>query len=100
MVQALKDLEQPFTPVLWQSNDAFCHIHYPTQDLFLGVIVSVTSFHLFDGRNVFAVLGIKGVQGMEHFVNGVQEAPQVLAALLEAPLQQGDAVINTNVVVS
>ena len=33
---------------------------------------------------MFVVLGIKGVQGMEHFIDRVQEVPQVLAALLGA----------------
>jgi len=49
---------------------------------------------------VFVVLGIKGIQETEHFIDRVQEMPQVLVALLGAPLHQGDAVINTNVMVS
>ena len=86
MVQALKDLKQPFTTMLWWSDDALDRIHCPAQDDFTGVAISIASSHLLDGRDAFAVLGVKGVQGTEHFVNRVQEMPQVLAALLGAPL--------------
>ena len=86
MVQALKDLKQPLTMVLWWSDDALDHVHCPTQDDFAGVIVSIPGFHLLDGKDVFAVLGVKGVQGMECFIDRVQEVPQVLAALLGTPL--------------
>ena len=86
VVQALKDLKQSFAMILWWSDDALDCIHCPTQGDFMGVIVSIPSFHLLDGGDVFAVLGVKGVQRMEHFVNGVQEMLQVLAALLGTPL--------------
>ena len=86
MAQALKDLEQPFVTMLWQSDDALDHIHCPTQDDFASVIASIPSFHFLDGRDVFAVLGVKGVQGMECFINRVQEVPQVLAVLLGTSL--------------
>ena len=52
----------------------------------MGVAVSVPGIHLLDGRDVFVVLGVKGVQGTECFINRVQEAPQVLAALLGTSL--------------
>ena len=86
MVQALKDLKQPLTMVLWWSDDALDRVHDPAQDDFVGVTVGISSFHLLDGRDVLVVQGIKVVQGMECFVNRVQEAPQVLAALLGASL--------------
>ena len=72
--------------MLWQSDDAFDPIHYPNQDCFVGVTVSITGFHLLDGRDMFVVLGIKGVQRTEHFVDRAQEAPQMLVALLGTPL--------------
>ena len=87
MVQVLKDLKQPLTMVLWQSDDALDCVHDPAQDDFVGVTVSTPGFHLLNGRDVFAVLGVKGVQGMECFVNRAQEAPQVLMMLLGTPLQ-------------
>jgi len=86
VVKALKDLKQLFVTMLWQSDDALDCIHYPAQDDFAGVTVSIPGFHLLDGRDVFVVLGIKGVQGMEHFVDRVQETLQVLAVLLGTPL--------------
>ena len=52
----------------------------------MGVIVSIPGFHLLDGGNVFAVLSVKVVQGIECFVDRVQEALQVLVASLGAPL--------------
>ena len=86
MAQALKDLEQPLMMVLWQSDDALDRVHNPAQDDFAGVAVGVSSFHLLDGRDVLAVRGVKVVQRTEHFVDRVQEAPQVLVALLGASL--------------
>ena len=86
MAQALKDLKQPLTTVLWQSDDALDRVHNPAQDDFAGVAVGISGFHLLDGRDVLAVWGIKVVQRTEHFVNRVQEAPQVLVALLGTPL--------------
>ena len=80
--QALKDLKQPLMTVLWWSDDALDRVHDPAQDDFAGVAVGISGFHLLDGRDVLAVRGVKVVQRMEHFVNGVQEALQVLAALL------------------
>ena len=72
--------------VLWQSDDALDHVHNPAQDDFAGVAVGVSSFHLHDGRDVLALWGVKVVQRTEHFVDRVQEAPQVLAALLDVCL--------------
>ena len=86
MVQTLKDIKQPLTMVLWQSDDALDCVHNPAQDDFVGVVVSIASFHLLDGRDVFAVLGVQVVQGTEHFINRVQEEPQVLTTLLGTPL--------------
>ena len=85
MVQALKDLEQFFITMLWWSDDALERIHNPAQDDFVGVAVSIAGLHLLDGRDVFSVLGVKGVQGTDQFVDRVQEVPQVLAVLLGAP---------------
>ena len=86
MVQALKDLKQPLMKVLWWSDDALDRVHNPAQDDFAGVAVGVSCFHLLNGRDVLAVRGVKVVQRTEHFVDGVQETPQVLAALLGIPL--------------
>ena len=86
MAQALKDLKQPLTTVLWQSDDVLDCVHDPAQEDFVGVAVGISSFHLLDGRDMLAVRGIKVVQGTEHFVDRVQEAPQVLAALLDISL--------------
>ena len=86
MAQVLKELKQLLMTVLWQSDDALDRVHDPTQDDFAGVVVGISSFHLLDGRNVLAVRGIKVVQRTEHFVDRVQEAPQVLAVLLGASL--------------
>ena len=72
--------------MLWQSDDTLDHIHYPAQDDFVGVTVSIAGIHLLNGRDMLAVVGIKAVQGTEHFFDRVQEAPKVLAALLGAPL--------------
>ena len=44
VAQALKDLEQPFITMLWQSDDALDHIHDPAKDDFAGVMVSVPGF--------------------------------------------------------
>ena len=66
----------------------------------MGVTVSIADFHLLDGRDVFVVLGVKGLQGMEHFIDRAQEVPQVLVALLETSLHSGEVVVNTNVMVS
>ena len=82
MAQALKDLEQPLTAVLRQGDDALDHVHNPAQDDFVAVAVGVSGFHLLNGRDVLVARGVKVVQRTEHFVDRVQEAPQVLAALL------------------
>ena len=82
MVQALKDLKQPLTTVLWQNDDALDPVHDPAQDDFAGVMVGISGFHLLDGRDVLVVQGVKVVQRTECFVDRVQEGPQVLAALL------------------
>ena len=82
MAQALKDLKQPLTAVLGQGDDALDRVHDPTQDDFAGVAVGVSGFHPLNGRDVLAVRGVKVVQRTEHFVNRVQEVPQVLAVLL------------------
>ena len=68
--------------VLWQSDDALDRVHNPAQDDFAGVAVGISDLHLLNGRDVLAVWGVKVVQRMECFVDRVQEAPQVLAALL------------------
>ena len=86
VAQVLKDLEQPLATVLWWGDDALDRVHNPAQDDFAGVMVGISGFHLLDGRDVFTVLGVKGVQGMECFIDRAQEAPQVLAALLGASL--------------
>ena len=86
MVQALKDLKQPLMTVLWWSDDALDRVHDPAQDDFAGVAVGVSGFHLLDGRDVLAVRGIKVVQRTEHFIDRVQEVPQMLAALLGVSL--------------
>ena len=52
----------------------------------MGVMVGISGFHLPDGRDLLAVQGIKVVQRTEHFVDRVQEALQVLVALLGASL--------------
>ena len=78
----LKDLEQLLTTVLGWGDDALDRVHDPTQDDFAGVAIGISGFHLLNGRDVLAVRGIKIVPRMEHFVDRVQEAPQVLAALL------------------
>ena len=67
-------LKRPLLPGMPSDN--------PAQDDFAGVAVGISGFHLLDGRDVLVVRGIKVVQRTEHFVDGVQEAPQVLAALL------------------
>ena len=82
MVQALKDFKQLLMMVLWWSDDTLDRVHDPAQDDVAGVAVVVSGFHLLDGRNVLAVRGVKVVQRTECFVDRVQEAPQVLAALL------------------
>ena len=82
VAQALKDLEQPLVKVLWWGDDALDRVHNPAQDDFAGVAVGISGFHLLNGRDVLAVRGVKVVQRMEHFVDRVQEVPQVLAALL------------------
>ena len=82
VAQALKDLKQPLMTVLGQSDDALDRVHDPTQDDFAGVAIGISGFHLLNGRDVLAVWGIKVVQRTEHFVDRVQEASQVLAALL------------------
>ena len=86
MAQALNDLEQPLMTVLWWSDDALDRVHDPAQDDFAGVAVGVSSFHLLDGRDMPTVRGVKVVQRTEHFVDRVQEVPQVLAALLGTSL--------------
>ena len=82
VAQTLKDLKQPFATVLWQGDDALDRIHDPAQDDFVGVAVGISGFHLLNGRDVLAVRGVRVVQRTECFVDRVQEAPQVLAALL------------------
>jgi len=72
--------------MLRQGDDAFYSVYDPTEDDLAGVIICITSFHLFHGGDVFAVLVVGGVQRTEYFVNRVQEAPQVLAAFLGAAL--------------
>ena len=86
VTQALKDLKQPLMTVLGQGDDALDCVHNSTQDDFVGVAVGVSGFCLLDGRDVLAVQGVKVVQRTEHFVDRVQEAPQVLAALLGVSL--------------
>ena len=86
MAQALKDLEQPLTTVLWWGDDALDRVHNPAQDDFAGVAVGISGFCLLEGRDVLAVRGVKVVQRTECFVNRVQEASQVLAALLGTSL--------------
>jgi len=86
MAQALKDLEQLLTTVLWWSDDTLDCVHDPAQDDFAGVTVGVSNFNLLDGGDVLMVQGVKVVQGTECFVDGVQEALQVLATLLGASL--------------
>ena len=41
MVQALKDLEQPFITMLWWSDDALDRIHNPAQNDFAVVNASI-----------------------------------------------------------
>ena len=86
MAQALKDLKQPLTMVLWWSDDTLDRVHDPSQDDFAGVTVGISGFHLLDGRDVLVVRGIKVVQRTECFIDRVQEALQVLAALLGTSL--------------
>ena len=86
VAQALKNLKQPLMTMLWQSDDPLDCVCNPAQDDFAGVVVGISGFHLLNGRDMLTVRGIKVVQRTEHFVDRVQEAPQVLAALLGVSL--------------